>query len=80
MNPTGKSRKFKSFNVPSDIFRRFDKGRNRFERWKKYLNLEDDNQKSIYNYAKRKPGNTIILRDETTGALRAIRRRANNER
>jgi len=80
MNTTGRSRKFRAFSVPSDIFRRFDTGRNKFERWKRYLNLEDENQRDIYNYAKRRPGNTIILRDETTGALRAIRRRANNER
>lgn len=79
MNTTGRSRKFRAFSVPSDIFRRFDTGRNKFERWKRYLNLEDENQRDIYNYAKRRPGNTIILRDETTGALRAIRRRANNE-
>jgi hypothetical protein len=77
MNVNG--RKFKAFDVPSDIFRRFETGRNKFERWKKYLNLEDENQKNIYNYAKRKPGNTIILRDETTGALRSIRRRSSNE-
>ena len=79
MNPTGKSRKFKAFNVSSEIFRRFETGRNRFERWKKFLNLEDENHRNIYNYAKRKPGNTIILRDETTGALRSIRRRSSNE-
>lgn len=72
--------KYKDFNVPSDIFRRFDTGRNKFERWSKYLNLEDDNQKAIYSYAKKNRKSVIILRDETTGAMRCIRRKASNEK
>jgi hypothetical protein len=75
-----KKTKYKDFNVPSDIFRRFDTGRNKFERWSKYLNLEDDNQKAIYSYAKKNRKSVIILRDETTGAMRCIRRKANNEK
>jgi len=72
--------KYKDFTVPSDIFRRFDTGRNKFERWSKYLNLEDENQKAIYSYAKKNRKSVIILRDETTGAMRCIRRKANNEK
>jgi len=72
--------KYKDFTVPSDIFRRFDTGRNKFERWSKYLNLEDENQKAIYSYAKKNRKSVIILRDETTGAMRSIRRKANNEK
>ena len=74
-----KKRKYKDFNVPSEIFRRFDTGRNKFERWSKYLDLQDENQKSLYAYAKKNRNSVIILRDETTGALRSIRRRAANE-
>jgi hypothetical protein len=74
-----KKRKYKDFNVPSEIFRRFDTGRNKFERWSKYLDLQDENQKSLYAYAKKNRNSVIILRDETTGALRSIRRRAVNE-
>lgn len=75
-----KKTKYKDFNVPSDIFRRFDTGRNKFERWAKYLNLEDENQRAIYSYAKKNRKSVIILRDETTGAMRCIRRKANNEK
>lgn len=75
-----KKTKYKDFNVPSDIFRRFDTGRNKFERWSKYLNLEDENQRAIYSYAKKNRKSVIILRDETTGAMRCIRRKANNEK
>jgi hypothetical protein len=69
---------YKEFSVPSEVFRKFDTGRNKFERWSKYLNLQDENQHELYQYAKRKPKNTIILRDATTGAMRSIRRRSSN--
>ena len=72
--------KYKDFTVPSEVFRKFDTGRNKFERWSKYLNLEDENQKQIYLYAKKNRKSVIILRDETTGAMRAIRRKASNEK
>ncbi len=72
--------KYKDFTVPSDIFRKFDTGRNKFERWSKYLNLEDENQQAIYSYAKKNRKSVIILRDETTGAMRSIRPRAKNEK
>lgn len=74
----GPKKKGKDFNVPTEIFRRFQTGRNKFERWSKFLNLEDDNQKAIYDYALRNRDATIVLRDETTGAMRAIRQRASN--
>ena len=70
--------KGKAFDVPTDVFRRFQKGRNKFERWSKFLNLEDSNQKAIYDYAKRNRGATIVLRDSETGALRAIRARSSD--
>ena len=69
---------YKEFSVPSEVFRKFDTGRNKFERWSKYLNLQDENQHELYTYAKRNPKNTVILRDATTGAVRSIRRRSSN--
>jgi len=72
------NKKGKAFDVSTDVFRRFQKGRNKFERWSKFLNLEDSNQKAIYDYAKRNRGATIVLRDSETGALRAIRARSSD--
>jgi hypothetical protein len=72
-------RKYKDFNVPPDTFRKFATGRNKFERWSKYLNLQDENQKAVYDYAKKNRDATIVLRCSDTGALRAIRRKASNE-
>lgn len=78
--PLGASKKkYKGFDVPSDVFRRFSTGRNKFERWSKYLNLQDEKQFEIYKYAVRNRNATIVLRDEETGALRSIRRKASNE-
>ena len=78
--PLGASKKkYKDFNVSSEVFRRFSTGRNKFERWSKYLNLQDEAQFEIYKYAVRNFDATIILRDEETGALRSIRRKASNE-
>ena len=72
-------RKYKDFDVPSDVFRKFATGKNKFERWSKYLNLADENQKAIYDYAKKNRDSLIVLRNSDTGALRAIRRKASNE-
>jgi hypothetical protein len=71
--------KFRDFDVPSEVFRKFGSGRNKFERWSKYLNIEDSNQRAIYDYAKTNPKSVIVLRDESTGVLRAIRRNSPTE-
>ena len=70
---------WKLFNVPTTVFRRFETGRNKFERWGKYLDMSDEEQQSLYDYAKKNTKHTIVLRDSENGALRSIRRRAMNE-
>jgi len=70
---------FAQFDVSSDTFRKFETGRNKFERWSKYLNLQDDAEKAIYDYAIKNSDHTIVLRNGDTGAMRSIRRRALNE-
>jgi hypothetical protein len=74
-----KKRKSREFTVTADTFRRFQTGRTKFERWSKYLNLQDDVENSIYNYYKRNNDAVIVLRNEEDGALRAIRPKAANE-
>ena len=74
-----KKKKKQEFIVSDETFNRFNTGRTKFERWSKYLNLEDANEKSIYNFHRRNKDSVIILRNEETGALRAIRPRAANE-
>lgn len=70
-------RRYKQFDLEPETFRKFEKGRMKFERWSKFLNMENENHKAIYDYANqnRKNDHLIVIRDSTTGALRAIRRR-----
>ena len=74
-----KKKKIKEFIISDETFNRFNTGRTKFERWGKYLNLQDENEKSIYDYYRKNNNATIYLRNEKTGALRAIRPRAVNE-
>ena len=69
-----KKRKYEMFDVSNETYNRFQQGRQKFERWSKYLNLENENEKSIYDYYNKTRGNSVIvLRNEVNGALRAIR-------
>jgi hypothetical protein len=76
--PKKKKIKYKDFDVPTEVFQRFQTGRNKFERWAKYLDLTDDDQKKIYDYARKNRSSVLVLRDATNGALRAIRQRSSN--
>ena len=75
MNPTGKSKKRKceTFNVSDDCFNKFKNGKTKFERWSRYLDLEDASQKKIYDWAKKHHNGTIILQNSVTGQVRGIR-------
>lgn len=68
-------RKYRQFDVDSPTFNRFSVGRIKFERWSRFLNLQDETHAAIHKYARRNPHAIIVLRDSVTGALRAIRRR-----
>mgnify|MGYP000043666020 CR=1 FL=1 len=74
-----KKKKKQEFIVSDETFNRFNTGRTKFERWSKYLNLQDEAEKNIYDYYRKNSDATIYLRNEKTGALRAIRPRAANE-
>ena len=68
-----KKRKYETFKVSDDCFSRFRNGKTKFERWSKYLDLEDASQKKIYDWAKRNHSGVIVLQNATTGAIRGIR-------
>ena len=76
MNPTGKPKKKKkceTFSVSDNCFHKFRHGKTKFERWSKYLDLTDESQKKIYDWAKKHHNGTIILKNSTTGQVRGIR-------
>lgn len=79
MPPTGAAkplRRYKTFDVVPETFRKFEKGRVKFERWARYLNLQDQKEREIYDYAVKNWRDVVVLRDSSSGALRAIRRRS----
>ena len=67
------NRKCETFKVSDDCFHKFRNGKTKFERWSKYLDLEDASQKQIYDFARRHHRGNIILQNATTGAIRGIR-------
>ena len=63
MPPTArKKRKHETFKVSDDVFSKFRNGKTKFERWSKYLDLKDESQKKIYDYAKRHHNGIIIYK------------------
>ena len=78
MNPMGliRRKKYRQFEVESTTFRKFEKGRVPFERWARFLDMQNEKHQEIYNYARQHRHHMIVLKDAGTGALRAIRRRS----
>lgn len=56
-----KKRRFAAFTVNDDVFKRFANGKSKGRKWAEYLNLEDEGQKSIYDYARKNPNGVIVL-------------------
>jgi len=69
-------RRYRAFDVEPDVFKKFETGRVKFERWSRYLDMNNKNHKEIHEYARKNGKHIIILRNSASGALRAIRRRS----
>ena len=67
-----KARKFAEFQVDDEVFNKFKNGKAKFRKWSEYLNLEDESQKQIYDFARRQPKGIIVLKN-SEGSLRGIR-------
>lgn len=65
-------RKSAEFNVSDDTFNKFKKGKTKFKRWSKYINLDDDVESQIYHYAKKNPHGILVLKD-AKGSTKGIR-------
>ena len=76
MPPTAKKvkkRKTKQFNVSPALFDMFRRGKKKFEKWSKYLNMEDEGHRALYSWAVKNREGIIILQNSQTGEVRAIR-------
>jgi hypothetical protein len=68
-----RKKRYKEFAVSDDVYHKFRNGKMKFERWSKYLNLENEAERNIYNYARSNHRGICVLRHEDTGQVRAIR-------
>ena len=74
-----KPRRFARFVVNDEVYNKFSNGKAKFRKWSNYLNLEDDGQKEIYNFAKRHHNGVIILHNgKDTKSIRFNRRGGGN--
>lgn len=65
---------YRLVDVSGDTFRRFHPGRKRYERWKKFVDLRDENEKGIVEFLNKNPDGTVIIRSSDTGCMRLVRR------
>jgi len=78
MPPTAKQvkkikRKTKQFNVSPALFDMFRRGKKKFEKWSRYLNMEDEGHRAIYQWAVKNPQGILVLQNSQSGEVRAIR-------
>ncbi len=64
-------RKFASFNVSPEVINRFQRGKKKYKKWSEYLNLQDETEQKIYQFARRNPKAVIVLKNgDSTKAIR----------
>lgn len=69
-----KRQTWKMFEVTNETFVKFKPGNSVFEKWSTYLNLKNESEKSIYEYAKTNKTYTIVLKNGRNGSLKSISR------
>ena len=57
------------FSLTSEEYNSCVRGRKKYERWNKKLNMEDMNNQEIRTYAHRNPGQPIVIKDSTLGIM-----------
>jgi hypothetical protein len=58
-----KKRKMQSFTVNDDLYKKFSNGKSKYRKWSQYLNLEDEGERVIYDWAKKNPKGIIVLKN-----------------
>ena len=66
-------RKLFTYNVEPKLFDKFRRGKKKYEKWSKYLDLEDEVQQGIYKTAMKNPKGIMVMKNSETGEVRAIR-------
>lgn len=72
-------RRFARFVVNDEVYSKFTNGKAKFRKWSQYLNLEDEGQRQIYEFAKKNPDGVIILHNgKDTKSIRFNRKGGGN--
>jgi hypothetical protein len=57
------------FTLTSEEYSKCMRGRNKYERWNKKMNMEELNNQDIRTYSHRNPGQPVVIKDGTTGIM-----------
>ena len=57
------------FELTSEEYNKCMRGRMKYERWDRKMNMEDFNNQDIRSYSHRNPGQPIVIKDSTTGIM-----------
>lgn len=60
------------FKVSDSVFENFKNGKNRYHKWNRYLDEDDDECSKMYEYAKNNPGKNFVVQNKT-GAMYYVR-------
>jgi len=57
------------FELTSDEYNKCMRGRTKYERWNKKLNMEEMGNQEIRSFAHKNPGKPVVVKDSTTGIM-----------
>jgi hypothetical protein len=57
------------FTITSEEYSKSLRGRSKYERWSRKMNMEDINNQSIRSYSHQNPGKAVIIKDSVTGTM-----------
>jgi hypothetical protein len=57
------ARRYAIYNVKDAVYNKFKNGKTKWTRWSEYLNLEDEGEAMIYNFARKNPKGIIVLKN-----------------
>lgn len=58
-----KPKRFGKFIVNDEIYNKFSDGKVKYRKWANYLNLQNEGEKMIYDFARKNPKSVIILQN-----------------
>jgi hypothetical protein len=66
-----RAKRYREFNVSPEVMSRFSNGKKKFRKWADYLDMTNEDEAELYNYARSNPRSIIVLKNGDS--IRAIR-------